>query len=246
MSESAPRSDLPRAYGRSRLVVLPIDPYHAHAYWEVTLEDRIALNELWSAGPEAERTWVLRFHDITQVEFDGTNAHHRFDVPVFASARSRYVDFWSPGRSYLVELGVLTGGAFFPACRSKPLHLPPAPPPGRGEQAVPPEHGEQAERGEQAECGEQAQPEPLHEPLGAQQTRATATLAGAIGGLVSAETRPLLAIDREASRAATPSGAPPPESASSAAVAESRLPAVSMSVSLSEPPGRLSSGGARA
>ena len=240
MSESAPRSDLPRAYGRSRLVVLPIDPYHAHAYWEVTLEDRIALNELWSAGPEAERTWVLRFHDITQVEFDGTNAHHRFDVPVFASARSRYVDFWSPGRSYLVELGVLTGGAFFPACRSKPVHLPPAPQAGRGEQAVP------AERGEQAERGERAKPEPLNEPLGAQQTRAPASLAESIGAVASPETHPPLAISPKTSRDATPGGAPPFESATAGGVAEPRLPAVSLSVSLSEPAGRLSSGGARA
>lgn len=127
------RSDLPESYGHSRLVVLTIDPYHVHAYWEMTLRDRMRAWDQLDPDGAAEAEWVLRFYDVTYIEFDGTNAHGFFDVEVGASARNWYVELWSPEKTYFVEIGLRKLAHFMPVCRSNFVHVPRADPPPRAE-----------------------------------------------------------------------------------------------------------------
>ena len=83
---------LPVSYGKTRLVLLVVDPKLVHAYWEVQQEK---LQEVKSRmGNPAQA--VLRFHD----------AGGSFDVDVDLGARNWYVPLWSAGKSYSVELGL--------------------------------------------------------------------------------------------------------------------------------------------
>ena len=118
--------ELPRSYGRSRVVVLAIDPYHVHAYWEVTPQDvESARSRSTAAGPPA-LTWVLRFYDVTRVAADTACAHEHFDVAIELEARNWYIDLWSPDKTYLVELGALVSGEFVGLCRAAPVTVPAA------------------------------------------------------------------------------------------------------------------------
>jgi Domain of unknown function (DUF4912) len=112
-------NELPDAYGRSRVALLPVDPYHVHAYWEVTPEDCLWAAEQLGEALETPR-WVLRFYDVTFVT--------AFDVFVEVGARNWYVDLWSAEKSYFVELGLLAGDGFVAVCRSIPAETPRAGP----------------------------------------------------------------------------------------------------------------------
>ncbi len=84
---------LPRSYGETRLVLLEVEPRRVHAWWDVSDRDL--------ARPG--RT-VLRFHDVFQVLFDGTNANSSFEVEVGDADRSWYVETPAPGRAYVADL----------------------------------------------------------------------------------------------------------------------------------------------
>ena len=74
----------------------------------------------------ASAHWVLRFYDVTYIDFDGTNAHG-----LFRSARrperanNWYVNLWSSEKTYCADIGALApSGRFEPACRSNFVHTP--------------------------------------------------------------------------------------------------------------------------
>lgn len=119
--------ELPDHYGQSRVVLMVIDPYHLHTYWELTAQDRLdAKKRLNPPDPDQPLTWVLRFYDVTGVEPDTSSAHSFFDVVVKPGARSWYVELWSANKSYFAELGPRADGRFVPVCRSRPVWVPPA------------------------------------------------------------------------------------------------------------------------
>jgi hypothetical protein len=122
--------ELPDSYGHSRVVLLAVDPFHVHAYWEMTLPDRIHARELLSPLWENEAPiWVLRFYDVTSIDFDGNNARSTFDIAVSPSARNWYVELWSSDKSYFAELGPRFGEQFVPVCRSNVVRIPRSEPP---------------------------------------------------------------------------------------------------------------------
>lgn len=122
-------SDLPASYGRTRLVVLPVDPFHVHAYWEVTEKDRLTVMKRLDPLGAGRLSWVLRFHDVNAGETRGNTDH--FDVFVDRAARNWYIELWSSNKQYWVELGTAYGARFAPVSRSGVVELPrvaPAPP----------------------------------------------------------------------------------------------------------------------
>lgn len=117
-------SELPASYGRTRLTLVEIEPHWIHAYWEVTAPDCETARA--KAGFE-DAVWVLRFYDITEVEFDGANARDSFDVPVDVAAGNWYVNLWSGGKTYCAEIGLrASNGVFVPVCRSGVVQVPAA------------------------------------------------------------------------------------------------------------------------
>src|SRR5438093_1499824 len=89
--------NLPESYGKTRLVVLAVDPYLIQAYWE------IAPPELDEASRHAGKSKaVLRFNK-------GTNQDEHadwFDVDIDLQSRNWYVHLWSAEESYRVDLGL--------------------------------------------------------------------------------------------------------------------------------------------
>ena len=95
---------LPAGYGITRIVLLPVDPYLVHVYWEVSGSGTGFVKALIEAGalrPQA----VLRFHDVTAMPVGGVRAEGSFDVEVDIESRNWYVRLLSPERSYIVDLG---------------------------------------------------------------------------------------------------------------------------------------------
>ena len=117
-------SDIPDHYGRTELVLMVMDPLHLFAYWEVTPE---SLREAQDAlGAEMDGAGaVVRFYDISLIHFDGTNAHHTFDIDIGLEARGWYVPVWTADKSYCADLGfVARTGRFHAIVRSNVIQTP--------------------------------------------------------------------------------------------------------------------------
>ncbi len=68
---------------------------------------------------------ILRVYEITDLEFDGSNAHSSFDIDVGCVAVNWYIRVPAPGRSYVIDLGLLTpAGVFVLFTRSNTFHMP--------------------------------------------------------------------------------------------------------------------------
>jgi uncharacterized protein len=101
------RYKLPETYGKTRLVLLPVDPYFIHAYWEV--------------APEQLKEATLRFYRSKPVDY--------FDVPVDLQSRKCYVHLWRPEESLYADLLLKRNdGTLVSLVRSRVIHMPPAQP----------------------------------------------------------------------------------------------------------------------
>jgi hypothetical protein len=121
-SSTQPYDDLPQSYGKTELVLMPVDPFLLHAYWDFSRKD-------WEAVRTRRKPVILRIYDITSVKFDGTNAHQSSDVPVFFEARNWYIPNWSAAKSLCADLGwLLSDGTFQSIVRSNIITAPRAGP----------------------------------------------------------------------------------------------------------------------
>jgi hypothetical protein len=111
-------------YCESRVVLLPVEPYLIHAYWDVTHNDIEKAKQ--RLGDDYRKSQaILRFYDVTNIIYDGTNAHGFFDVDIDLQSQNWYVDLWSPDKSYFVDLGFKTRDGFFlPVARSSVAKTP--------------------------------------------------------------------------------------------------------------------------
>ncbi|TLY45880.1 MAG: DUF4912 domain-containing protein [Nitrospirae bacterium] len=117
-------SELPDRYGRTELVLMVVDPLLLFSYWEVTPESLRQAQHALGTEMEGARA-VLRFYDISLIHFDGTNAHHTFDIDIGLEARNWYVHLWTAEKSYCAEMGfVARTGRFHSITRSNVEHTP--------------------------------------------------------------------------------------------------------------------------
>jgi hypothetical protein len=113
---------LPAGYGETRVVLLPVDPYVVHVYWEVSERDAICLKDPAEEGSPRSQA-VLRFHDVTSAPVGGLRAAEGFDVEIQVDVRNWYVRLLSPEKAYIVDLG-----RFHHIARSNPAGTPRARP----------------------------------------------------------------------------------------------------------------------
>jgi hypothetical protein len=107
-------------------VLLTIDPYWVHAYWEMASHGAPKHPE-GLAEERGQARPVLRVYDVTYIDFDGTNSHASFDIEITPQARNWYINLWSPRKSLCAELGTIQpDGTFSPWIRSNIVHTPPA------------------------------------------------------------------------------------------------------------------------
>jgi hypothetical protein len=119
---------------RTRVVLLPVNPYLVHVYWEVAPDNLKKIKK--SLGRPGRRARpVLRFYDVTNIAFDGTNAQSWFDVEIDLQAVNWYVHLWSPDKTYCVDLGLRPkGGQFYRLARSNVGEAPRAGPSAKVEE----------------------------------------------------------------------------------------------------------------
>jgi len=118
------REDIPERYNETKIVIMPRDPYWIYAYWEVTDSDKERMKE--KIKDEFENsTSILRVYDVTDIKFDGKNAHKTFDIVLTGLANNWYIHVGEPERSWCVDIGVRTpSGKFFIYARSNVVKTP--------------------------------------------------------------------------------------------------------------------------
>lgn len=111
---SAP--ELLDSQSETRIVLLPVEPYLVHVYWDVNRHD-LARAKRRLSGQYGESREVLRFIELNDAV--SQTAIHAFDVPIELSARNCYVPLWSSDKIYRVLLGLKTkNNRFFALARS--------------------------------------------------------------------------------------------------------------------------------
>jgi len=98
----------PRSYGETRVVLLVRDPWWLHAYWEVTPQKENEMRRRLGEDLYNRSKTILRVYDVTDIIFDGTNAHSYFDIEIKGGADNWYIDVERPNRSWCVDIGILT------------------------------------------------------------------------------------------------------------------------------------------
>jgi len=112
--------DLPAGYGESRVVLLPRDPQWAFAYWDVSNEHKEELRR------QGGQHLALRLYDVTNIFFDGFNAHTMIEFPCDELAREWYVPIPVSDRDFILEIGyITTTGAWLTLARSAAIKVPP-------------------------------------------------------------------------------------------------------------------------
>jgi len=123
---SAPRivEELPGVYGQDRLVLQVRDPRWIHSYWEVTHSTYEHFRHQLGDGFYSSKR-ILRVYDVSNVVFNGSNAHRFFDIEVGEQASNWYIDTNGPGRSWCVDFGLLlSDGRFITILRSNTVTTP--------------------------------------------------------------------------------------------------------------------------
>lgn len=114
--------DLPDFYREDELVALPIDPHRFYVYWDFAEETLYDVRS-WLAEDDP---FVLRIHDVSQLVFDGSNAHQTWEEPCHPLIREWYLNAPVSGADLCVELGVRLADGFRLILRSNPIFVPPA------------------------------------------------------------------------------------------------------------------------
>ncbi len=124
-------SGLPRRYGVTELVALPVDPLLVHVYWELepaaVARVRAHLGSEWTGAGR-----VLRAYDVADAPLHHGDAGslvaralRYFDLDVGSDVGSYYLHLWSPHQSLIFEIGWRSrDGRFVSAARSHRVHTP--------------------------------------------------------------------------------------------------------------------------
>ena len=115
----------PPGYGDNKIVLLVRDPWWVFAYWEIGRDkEEDAVRKICSAGDDIEKS-VLRVYDVTDIKFDGANAHRSFDIDLKGLANNWYINVGTPARSWLVDIGIISRkGNFYLLARSNTINTP--------------------------------------------------------------------------------------------------------------------------
>ena len=122
---AAETGGLPASYGTTEAYLLARDPAWMFLYWEITEKSANQVKEAHGPDVFSKSKAVIRVYDVTGIEFNGSNAHKYYDVPVMLEAGSWYVNAPETGRNYVCDLGLVTpDGKFILLVRTNPVTLP--------------------------------------------------------------------------------------------------------------------------
>jgi len=115
--------ELPSVYHENKIVLMVVDPWWAHSYWEVT-SDKIQEGLRFLRCELYETKTVLRVFDVSGQE--GSEKHnHFYDIEINSDLKTWYLNLNAPDRSFRVEIGLLTpDGRFYTLARSNTITMP--------------------------------------------------------------------------------------------------------------------------
>ncbi len=100
-----------------------VEPRRLHAFWEIDDDDVASLKK--RLGGVLVFKNVLRVYNITNMQFNGANERYFFDMEIGPGEEKLYIDLWTSGGEYCVEVGIKTKeGDFFPLARSNSVSAP--------------------------------------------------------------------------------------------------------------------------
>jgi len=117
-------ASLPEKYEDNRIILFVRDPFwvftswdlHGHKPTETARTHGINLSEFNTA---------LRVYDVTDVNFNGTNAHKHFDLDVGHIKGTYYINVPEDDRNYIVDVGLKNlRGEFYMMARSNMVGVP--------------------------------------------------------------------------------------------------------------------------
>jgi len=117
-------SQIQTKYGDNKIVLLVRDPYWCYAYWD--LSEELINNKRKEIKPEwGNYDLILRIYDVTDIIFNGNNAHKFNDIKITGDANNWYINVWEAGRSYITDIGFKTAdGHFILLARSNAVTTP--------------------------------------------------------------------------------------------------------------------------
>ena len=115
----------PPGYGDNKIVLLARDPWWIFAYWEILKnKEEEVIGRIRSSGDSPQKH-ILRVYDITDVNFNGKNAHSYFDIELNSLATNWYINVNLPERTWIVDIGIITNkGDFHTLARSNIIKTP--------------------------------------------------------------------------------------------------------------------------
>jgi len=116
---------LQERYGETKIALLPRDTRWIYAYWEIDKAGKEEVKRKRGEQIFSRSSLALRFYDVTDILFNGRNAHRQFDVKVDSEIGNWYFQVPESGRTYLSDIGLLTEqGEFITLARSNTVSLP--------------------------------------------------------------------------------------------------------------------------
>ncbi|HJV44800.1 MAG TPA: DUF4912 domain-containing protein [Bacillota bacterium] len=113
----------PNYYGENEIVLIVQGPTSLYVYWEITWPLSHMVGDFFNVSFESLPR-ILRIYDVTDIWFNGRNAHWSHDIPINHQADNWFISDLAPDRTYTIELGVGWQNRFLPLLRSKPKSTP--------------------------------------------------------------------------------------------------------------------------
>jgi hypothetical protein len=116
--------ELPKGYGKDRIVCMVRDPYWLHTYWELTRgavqRAEAALGQNWHGARP-----ILRVIDVSSSEVTSNSESTLRDIDIHGGCNNWYIDVSNPPRSYRIDIGYLAkNGQFYVLARSNVVTTP--------------------------------------------------------------------------------------------------------------------------
>ncbi len=104
---------------------MPRDPLWMFSYWEVQPQTLNVFRKQFGTSVIDSSRSALRVFELTGSTGNGTQEVLRFELPVGLEVRNWYIQVPDPGRTWFVELGLVTpDGRFILLARSNKVSLP--------------------------------------------------------------------------------------------------------------------------
>jgi hypothetical protein len=116
--------ELPKGYGKDRIVCMVRDPFWLHTYWELTRgaiqRAEAALAQDWHGAKP-----ILRVIDVTTGDTTAFSESILKDIDIHGGCNNWYIDVANPPRSYRIDIGYLAkNGQFYVLARSNVVTTP--------------------------------------------------------------------------------------------------------------------------